>query len=254
MGNLTNLVQFGITSNNLEGCGLPSWIANWSQVKYLWLAENNLGGTIPDLSDLNYLRILILKKNNLEGEIPQYLFDGTMPMINMVNLSFNKLRGTIPEFSPLNNLKALQLSGNNLTGPIPESIKNLPKMINLSLGWNALEGEIPDLSHMHHLRYLRVNDNNLTGSLPMVDTSNKELQFLHFQNNQLSGSIPVEFARLGNSPNFKDLNISDNNFSDADMQPLIEVLNRYNTPNHFLNINRQETVIDTTVSSELPAQ
>ncbi|MEL7834384.1 hypothetical protein [Fodinibius sp. Rm-B-1B1-1] len=225
MSNLTNLYQFGIIESKLTG-ELPSWIANWTKLKYLLIEDNGFSGSIPDLSNLSDLQAFIAKKNAFTGEIPRYFFDGTMPKINMVDLGFNELTGTLPEFGTPNNLKALQLDGNQLTGKVPESVKNIDSIKNFGLGWNNLEGQIPDLSNLHQLRYLRANDNNFTGAPPMVDTSNGDLQFIHLQENNLSGEVPKDLSKLAYLPKFKEIDLRNNNFSDSDVELLMEELTK----------------------------
>jgi Leucine-rich repeat (LRR) protein len=226
IGNLENLVHLGLLRNKLAGTGFPTEIGELTKLQNIWLARNNFGGEIPDISSLRDLRIFIVTGNDLEGEIPGYLVDGTMPEINLVNLAWNSLSGPLPEFGTPNNLKAFQVDGNNLTGTIPNSISNIPRMINFSLGWNELEGEIPDLSHMGQLRYIRANNNNFTGAPPMVDTTNDKLNFLHFQSNNMTERVPTGLADIAGLPRIGsgDLNVSGNNFSDSDLEPLIHEL------------------------------
>jgi Leucine-rich repeat (LRR) protein len=223
MGNLTNMLQFDITNSGLSG-SLPSWIGNWTRLRYFVFEDNNFTGELPNLSNLSDLRVFVAKKNDFTGSIPGWLFDGSMPHINMVDLAWNEFSGQLPEFGTPNNLVALQVDGNNLSGEIPASVSNLPKMINFGLGWNDFSGELPSLTHMYQLRYIRANDNSFTGTPPMVDTTNEDLRNLHMQNNRMSGEVPAELAEVGHLPIFDQINLSNNNFSEADLQPLIDTL------------------------------
>jgi hypothetical protein len=224
---LRNLLQIDINYNEFSG-SIPSWINQWTKLRFFWLQGNNFSGSIPDLSNLVDLETFIAQKNDLSGEIPGWMFDGTMPKINLVDFAWNEFTGSLPEFGSPNNLKAFLADGNNLTGRIPASVDNIAGIINLSLGWNELEGQIPDLSHMSRLRFFRGSANNFTGSVPMVDTSNEKLNFLHFQDNQLSGEVPAELAKIADLPRIGsgDLNISNNEFSSSDLQPLIKELEK----------------------------
>ena len=224
MSNLTNLVHLSIGRNALNGHGLPSWVGNLTNLRYLWIKKNRLGGEVPDLSNLTDLRIISSSFNDFKGPFPDYLIDGTMPDINLIEIAFNELTGRLPTIGE-NNLAMLGLGWNNLEGELPD-LSNLTSMVNLGLDQNNFSGEIPDLSHMSRLRYLRANDNNFTGPVPMVDTNNEKLNFLYFQNNQMSGKVPQELANIADLPRIdnNDLNLADNEFSNSDLDPLIDAL------------------------------
>jgi Leucine-rich repeat (LRR) protein len=236
LGNLRNLVHLALGHQGrdvegdyhlLEGHGFPQWIGKLKKLKYLWMSDNEgVGGQLPNMSGLYDLEIFMVSRNKLTGQIPSYFTDGTMPKINMIGFAWNNFSGPLPEVREPNNLKMFTADGNNLTGHIPDSWGSdaARRMINFSLGWNELEGQIPNLSHMHQLRYFRGNNNNFIGPVPMVDSLNKKLNFLHFQNNNLSGRVPPELANIADLPRIgkEDLNISNNNFSKNDIQPLID--------------------------------
>lgn len=236
LGNLTNLVHLALGHQGrdidgdyhlLEGHGFPQWIGKLTKLRYLWMGNNEgIGGHLPDMSTLTELEIFLADRNKLTGEIPSYFTDGTMPNINMVGLAWNNFSGTMPEIGEPNNLKMFTIDGNDITGSVPDSWGSdvAGKLINFGLGWNELEGEIPDLSYMSRLRYVRANDNNLTGTVPMVDTDNEKLQFIHLQNNCLSGEIPYQLAQVGKLPKFRELNVSGNQFSEIDLQPIVTSL------------------------------
>jgi len=112
-------------------------------------------------------------------------------------------------------------------GELPSSLSGQHRMTNLNIGYgNNFTGQFPNLSQMYRLRHVYANGNSFTGTLPMVDTSNDALQEVFFQNNQMSGEIPAELAEIGNLPRIGkgDLRITNNKFSDADLQPLIDAL------------------------------
>ncbi|KAG5143710.1 hypothetical protein JHK82_019405 [Glycine max] len=63
-----------VTTLNLTNAGvsgsLPPTLGRLSALEHLWLGENKLSGTIPDLSGLKELETLHLEKNNFEGPLP----------------------------------------------------------------------------------------------------------------------------------------------------------------------------------------
>jgi Leucine-rich repeat (LRR) protein len=250
LGDLTELVHLifenGREGSKLEGTGFPSWIGKLTNIKYLWMGRNHFGGELPDLSALTKLEIFTIVKNDLSGDFPDYVIDGTMPNMNMCGMGWNNFTGTLPEFGTEVNVTMFVVNGSSLSGRIPSSIQRQTRMTNLGLGWNNFSGQFPqDLTRLNRLRYIRANDNNFTGTVPIVDTSNDKLNFLHFQNNDMSGRIPSSLADIADLPRIDsgDLNISGNNFSPSDLQPLIDALDgnlnvlRYGTKKASTNVS-----------------
>ncbi|KAI4295647.1 hypothetical protein L6164_035669 [Bauhinia variegata] len=82
-----------LTNTGLSG-SLPSSISNLTAIDHLWLGQNNLSGTIPDLSALKDLQTLHLENNQLEGPFPESL--GKLPNLREILLHGNKLDGKVP--------------------------------------------------------------------------------------------------------------------------------------------------------------
>lgn len=88
----------GVASVNLTGKGIsgslsPS-IGNLSAIAHLWLGDNKLSGSLPDLSAMKTLETLHLENNQLEGSIPESL--GNLPRIREIFLQNNKFSSDIP--------------------------------------------------------------------------------------------------------------------------------------------------------------
>lgn len=126
----------------------------------LW--NNQLRGTIPDLSALSQLRYLSLNTNQLEGPIPNL---SALSQLEVLNLAFNQLTGPIPDLSTLTQLENIRLQGNRLSGNIP-NLSTLSQLKYLTLFDNQLTGQIPDLSQLVQLNTLALNNNQLTGPVP----------------------------------------------------------------------------------------
>ena len=166
-------------------------------VTKLWLAYNNLRGTLPSLlGRLRNLEELALYNNRLTGPIPPEL--GNLTQLKEISLSHNELSGSIPpELGNLTQLKELILAGNELSGPIPPELSNLTQLELLWLFENRLSGPIPpELGNLMQLTELILGTNSLSGSIPPELGNLTQLTDLLLDRNELSGPIPPELSNL----------------------------------------------------------
>ena len=149
-------------------------------VTQLSLNNNQLSGSIPDLSSLTNLTDLLLNNNQLNGSIPTQL--GSLTNLRDLQLSYNQLSGSIPyQLGNLTNLTDLQLIGNHLSGSIPYQLGSLTNLQYLFLQINQLSGSIPSqLGNLTNLQYLILNNNQLSGSLPLSLENLTHLQYFYF--------------------------------------------------------------------------
>uniref|UniRef100_M4FG29 Protein kinase domain-containing protein n=1 Tax=Brassica campestris TaxID=3711 RepID=M4FG29_BRACM len=158
---------------------------NNSRVTALRLPGSGLYGPLPDktFEKLDALRIISLRSNNLQGNIPLTIL--SLPFIRSLYFHDNNFSGTIPPtLSP--RLVNLDLSNNSLSGNIPASLRSLTQLTDLSLQNNSLTGPIPDLPP--NLKYLNLSFNNLNGSVP---SSLKSFPASSFQGNSLLCGSPL---------------------------------------------------------------
>ncbi|KAG5587779.1 hypothetical protein H5410_048213 [Solanum commersonii] len=92
-GSRIRVTSLNLTSMGLSGSISPS-IARLTALNGIWLADNNLTGSIPDLSSLSILETLHLEDNQLSGEILPSL--GNIMSLNEIFLQNNNLSGQIP--------------------------------------------------------------------------------------------------------------------------------------------------------------
>ncbi|KAL5721575.1 hypothetical protein ACHQM5_005201 [Ranunculus cassubicifolius] len=141
------------------------------RVTKLVLEHLNLSGTLQEdtLNQLDQLRVLSFKGNNISGEIP--------------------------DLSGLVNLKSLFLNDNGFTGKFPVSISELHRLKVVVLSGNLISGEIPtSLLKLRRLYALFLENNQLTGSIPAFNQTS--LRFLNVSGNRLSGEIPLTAALI----------------------------------------------------------
>uniref|UniRef100_A0A0E0K2N3 non-specific serine/threonine protein kinase n=1 Tax=Oryza punctata TaxID=4537 RepID=A0A0E0K2N3_ORYPU len=199
-----NIQVFVIANSHLSG-SVPSWLANFTQLKVLDLSWNKLSGNIPAwIGNLEHLFYLDLSNNTLCGGIPNSLTSmkglltcnskqqstetdyfpffikknrtGKGLRYNQVSsfppsliVSHNKLIGPIlPGFGNLKNLHVLDLSNNHISGMIPDELSGMSSLESLDLSHNNLTGSIPSsLTKLNFLSSFSVAFNNLTGAIPL---------------------------------------------------------------------------------------
>ncbi|XP_017984238.1 PREDICTED: probable LRR receptor-like serine/threonine-protein kinase At3g47570 [Theobroma cacao] len=146
IGNMTELFELRLDGNNLEGT-IPSTLWNCVHLQVLNLSQNNLKGTIPkeviglsslskshtwqlpklgasfyegnlfegtipgSLSSLKGLQDLDLSRNNLSGQILEFL-QGFI-FLQYLNLSFNNFEGEVPRQGVFTNISSSSLLGNS---------------------------------------------------------------------------------------------------------------------------------------------
>jgi len=123
-------------------CSWTGVTCSGGRVTEISRTDQNLLGTIPDLSALTGLQKLWLNKNQLSGSIPDL-----SALTGLLELSFtlNQLSGTVPDLSALTSLQVLRLNQNQLTGTAPD-LSTLPALTDAFIGANQFTGSLPDIS------------------------------------------------------------------------------------------------------------
>uniref|UniRef100_A0A7S2CKC7 Leucine-rich repeat-containing N-terminal plant-type domain-containing protein n=1 Tax=Haptolina brevifila TaxID=156173 RepID=A0A7S2CKC7_9EUKA len=156
-----------------------------------------------DGDDCSFGRItgLQLSHNNLEGTIPDSLFDKLINL-TVIDLSHNSLSGTIPTtIGKLRNLMVFQVGHNRLSGTIPTEIRTIgshvpPDEMAISLADIAIEPEDGDgnvtydweITKTMGLSQFDVGHNNLNGTIPTTIGELANLQAADFSNNPELGA------------------------------------------------------------------
>ncbi|XP_021771420.1 receptor-like protein 12 [Chenopodium quinoa] len=183
----------------------------WPEISVLALSSCNLTEFPELLQNQTYLQDLDLSKNNIRGEIPQWIwiFQVGNNILECIDLSHNFLTGSLVNL-PWNNLLFIDVSSNllhgplplpsvttfwfatsnnNFTGPINPSICTLTSLTLLDLSNNSLGGEFPHcLGNVgDDFVVLNLGSNNIHGSLPSTFSKCSSLQFLDLSSNLLQG-------------------------------------------------------------------
>ncbi|KAL4353664.1 hypothetical protein GQ457_06G042910 [Hibiscus cannabinus] len=193
---LQNLEMLEIYSNRLSGTVEMDQFMRLKQLTVLYLSSNNLtllseSETSPNTSSLpmfnelglgscnlrqfpnllrdqNQLAYLDLSGNNLQGQMPRWIWEMSLETLLLLDLSFNSLTGfhesPTGTLLPWSNILLLDLSSNLLQGSPP--IPSISIIVYLASN-NSFTGEIPRLfCSMASLRVLDLSRNNLSGIVP----------------------------------------------------------------------------------------
>ncbi|KAF3447714.1 hypothetical protein FNV43_RR08417 [Rhamnella rubrinervis] len=168
----------------------------------------------PYLKNQSNLFYLDLSDNEIDGEIPNWIWDVGNGFLLHVNLSYNQLVGMQEPYC-LPNLSILDLYSNQLHGRIPvpppsasyidfsnnSFSSSIPNVIGDSLSGatffshskNSLTGVLPhSICNVSCLQVLDLSDNRRSGRIPEC-LSTMTLGVLNLQRNNFSGSIPDAF-------------------------------------------------------------
>lgn len=112
IGNLTELNFLYASSNQWIGA-IPASFQNLTKLYSLSLGNNQLSGTLPDLSTLSNLSYLYLYNNQLDGMLPSWL--GDLSNLYNLNIRSNNFTGVVPSFSGNSRLHDLEIDYNRFT-------------------------------------------------------------------------------------------------------------------------------------------
>ncbi|XP_068316509.1 receptor-like protein EIX1 [Pyrus communis] len=166
-----------------------------NSLETLYLYNNHLSGSIPDLTNFSSLKELDLSGNQLSGTIPESI--GQLSNLEYMDLSTNALEGVVSEsIGQLSNLEYMDLSTNALEGVGSEShFSNLSRLTYLDLSSNLLVlsfscNWVPPIpSTLSHASYLDLSNNNISGSISILCEAYRSLKFLNLSSNNLSGEL-----------------------------------------------------------------
>nr|XP_043615606.1 probable inactive receptor kinase At5g67200 [Erigeron canadensis] len=175
------VVRFVLQSCNLTGLFAPNTLSNLDQLRVLVLRNNSLTGPIPDLSNLTNLKTLFLDHNAFSGTFPLTIFS-------------------------LHKLHSLDLARNNLSGLLPVQLNSLDQLNYLKLEFNRFTGSLPPLNQTG-LTVFNVSGNNLTGLIPVTPTLSKFDTSSFLLNPNLCGKLINKICD-SNSPFFEPPSVS----------------------------------------------
>ncbi|KAH1057384.1 hypothetical protein J1N35_035449 [Gossypium stocksii] len=216
-----------LSMSNCRAKGLPNFLHYRTDLRYIDLSHNNLGGKNPSwlLQNNTRLQQFLMQGNSFKGplQLPKHV------NVNMfyVDICGNKMQGQIPmnigsmfpHLQILNlsrnvfedKLRQLYLDGNNFDGEMPlidistlsfSALSDIDLSDNhlsehLHLSRNRLSGPLPHaLYNISSLVALDLGQNNLTGKIPYWIANLSALRILVFRGNHFEGEIPSQICQL----------------------------------------------------------
>lgn len=113
-----HVIQINLNGLQLTGSLPYNFLYNITYLTRLSLKENSIFGSLPDLSNFQYLQHLILSQNQFSNNIPYGYVN--LPRLSILELEENYIDGSIPPFNQ-SSLAIFNVSNNNLDGEIPET-------------------------------------------------------------------------------------------------------------------------------------
>jgi internalin A len=136
IASLTQLRELYLTNNQLTS--VPQTIASLTQLRKLSVTNNQLTSVPQMIASLAQLRELDLSYNQLTS-VPQTI--ASLTQLKKLYLSYNQLTSVPEVIASLTQLRELYLTNNQLTS-VPEVVASLTQLTRLVLDENPLEPEL----------------------------------------------------------------------------------------------------------------
>ncbi|XP_042016428.1 receptor-like protein EIX1 [Salvia splendens] len=214
--NTTKLQHIDLSWNKLSS-PIPDWIYSCHDLKFVYLGNNFLNGTISKhVENLTSLETYDLRYNVISGEIPRDI--SSLCMVRVLDLSGNRLEGNVSHLFEnmsrcfLEAVVILRLRQNKLSGHLTDQFGEFKNSRFLDLTKNSISGVIPNsLGKLSRLRRLWLGFNKLGGELPVSIGQLSKLRSLTFGRNMMEGVVnETHFEKL---TKLKYLFASGNNFT-----------------------------------------
>ncbi|XP_024046720.1 receptor-like protein 9DC3 [Citrus clementina] len=187
LAKLVNLLALELSHNSLSFGTTSKVNSSFPQIFQLRLSACNISAFPSFLKSLKELSYLDLSENNIDGQIPNWMWEVGKDTLRFLDLSHNFI--TEMKQIPWKNLKYLKLQSNLLQGPLPVPP---PRLQFLLASNNQFTGEIiQSIFRSSTLEVLDLSDNGFSGTIPECIGN---FSVLDLRNNRLNGTIPEAFA------------------------------------------------------------
>ena len=151
---------------------------------------------------VEFLQVLDVSNNQLDGQIPQCLFNFSSSLL-VIAMRSNHFQGSLPEtFINGCSLSTLDLNHNQIQGKIPRSLVQCQMLEVLNLRNNKLNNTFPFwLESLPELQILVLRANGFHGPIwdPHTKFGLSNLHVIDLSNNVFSGKLPSEYFKPWNA-------------------------------------------------------
>ena len=206
MEDMTSLRWLKLTSTQLRA--IPDEISGLQKLEHLTLKKNNVAAIEREqFKGLKCLRTLNLSRNALTAKnISSDTFDSEE--LNTLDLSHNELTEVPEGVGKARCLLVLNLSHNKLEAIPSQLLMNVTDLLTLDVSNNSLEALPPQLRRLTNLQTLVLSNNPLSHFQIRPLPAMTELRTLHMRKTQRSlSNIPVNLEGL---VHLRDVDLSEN--------------------------------------------
>mmetsp|Transcript_24717 Transcript_24717/g.36595 ORF Transcript_24717/g.36595 Transcript_24717/m.36595 type:complete len:687 (-) Transcript_24717:111-2171(-) len=192
---MTKMTWLRLSNNDFQG-SLSESLGKISNLRAIFLDDNQFTGDVTPLNQLTNLEYIFIEDNFFEGDILTFMENSKK--LRMIDASDNMIFGSIPEhLMTREELVVLDLHANKLDGSLPSMIPLGLPLEFLSLHENMLNGEIPwaSFSNLTSLAHLDLSSNTFTGGMVTDDIGQMDqLTYLFLANNTDLNQGPIPEA------------------------------------------------------------
>ncbi|XP_074336030.1 receptor-like protein EIX2 [Apium graveolens] len=162
--NLSRLQIVDFSYNNLSGTFQDVlYLLPEASLQKLWISDNQLTGSLPDITRFSFLDQLKVRSNLLNGYLPKKFEHKSV--LRLLDLSNNHLQGSLPNFTNFTFLEDLYLNGNNFFGSLPDFTGCL-SLRTLLLGMNQFtDWETQSIGELSNLYQLEIQMNMISSTI-----------------------------------------------------------------------------------------